>query len=122
MRIDLPNDAESTDLVKRGLEALALLFNDKSSTVDTANHNASRIWKLYGTVSRKGDSTKARPHRRSKLVSVPGRVVQVSKEQLGQLAESTKPITETGEKKDIPGRPGDRPRALAPGPPYWHCR
>ena len=88
--IDLPNDAESTDLVKRGLEALALLFNDKSSTVDTANHNASRIWKLYGTVSRKGDSTKARPHRRSELVSVPGRVVRVSKEQLAQLAGISK--------------------------------
>ena len=97
--IDMPNNAESTDLVKRGLEALALLFNDKLSTVDTANHNASRIWKLYGTVSRKGDSTKARPHRRSKLESFPDRVVPTSKEQLIQLAGTAKPITEAGGKK-----------------------
>ena len=104
--IDLPNDTESTDLVKRGLLALALLFNDRSSTVDTANHNASRIWKLYGTVSRKGDNTKTRPHRRSELVSVPGSTVRVSKEQLTQLAESTKPIAETGEKRRSPAGQG----------------
>ena len=97
--IDLPNDTEGTDLVKRGLESLALLFDDKKSEVDTANHNASRIWKLYGTVSRKGDSTKTRPHRRSMLVSAPENVVTVSKEQLNQLAATAKPITEKAEKK-----------------------
>ncbi|MEI6840609.1 MAG: hypothetical protein WCK53_05050, partial [Methanomicrobiales archaeon] len=85
-RIDLPNDHSSLGLVKQGLEALALVFDDQGSTVDTANHNAARIWKLYGTVSRKGDSTKARPHRRAELLSVPDNVQVVTKEQLEQLA------------------------------------
>jgi len=85
-RIDLPNDPKSLGLVKQGLEALALVFNDPSGTIDTANHNAARIWKLYGTVSRKGDSTNTRPHRRAKLLSVPDRLQLVTGEQLERLA------------------------------------
>jgi hypothetical protein len=30
-----------------------------------------RIWKLYGTVSRKGDDTPDRPHRRSRIIAAP---------------------------------------------------
>ena len=44
---------------------------DGAAKVDTANFNAARIWKVYGTVSRKGDSTKDRPHRRSAIVARP---------------------------------------------------
>ena len=85
-RIDLPNDDGSRDLVKRGLEILSALFDDERTTVDTANHNAARIWKLYGTMSRKGDNTSDRPHRRSRLISVPGKVEVVGKEVLERLA------------------------------------
>ncbi|MEI6293780.1 MAG: hypothetical protein WCP36_08850, partial [Methanomicrobiales archaeon] len=85
-RIDLPNDPKSLNLVKQGLEALALVFNDNGSTIDIANHNAARIWKLYGTVSRKGDSTKSRPHRRAELLSVPDSLQVVTGEQLERLA------------------------------------
>ena len=77
-RIDLPADEAGLDLVKKGLEALALLFDDDQSTIDTANHNASRIWKLYGTVSRKGDSTETRPHRRSRILVLPDEVGTLS--------------------------------------------
>ncbi len=70
-RIDLPNDDRSRDLVKRCLEVLATLFDDPTTSIDTANHNAARIWKLYGTMSRKGDHTADRPHRRSRLLTVP---------------------------------------------------
>ena len=67
-RIDLPNDVEARDLVKRCLEVLASVFNDGAAQVDVANFNAARIWKLYGTMSRKGDSTADRPHRRAALL------------------------------------------------------
>ena len=70
-RIDLPNDEPSAALVKGVLSALDALFSNDAVSVDTANHNAARIWKLYGTVSRKGDSTPERPHRRSSLISAP---------------------------------------------------
>ncbi|MEN6442700.1 MAG: hypothetical protein ABFC71_02995 [Methanoregula sp.] len=70
-RIDLPNDDGSRDLVKRCLEVLASVFNDAVAQVDVANFNAARIWKLYGTMSRKGDSTADRPHRRSAIIQAP---------------------------------------------------
>ena len=56
-RIDLPNDEAATALVKSCLATLDALFSDERVSVDTANFNAARIWKLYGTVSRKGDNT-----------------------------------------------------------------
>ncbi|MEI7434912.1 MAG: hypothetical protein WCJ93_11740 [Methanomicrobiales archaeon] len=70
-RIDLPNDDPSRDLVKHCLETLSTIFSDGVATIDTANHNAARIWKLYGTVSRKGDSTRSRPHRRARIIDTP---------------------------------------------------
>jgi P4 family phage/plasmid primase-like protien len=85
-RIDLPNDEQSTKLVKAVLSTLDELFSDTGVSVDTANFNAGRIWKLYGTVVRKGDSTNERPHRRSRIISVPEQVQVVSHERLLALA------------------------------------
>ncbi len=73
-RVDLPNDAESLDLVKGVLAALDFMFSDSAVSVDTGVANAARIWKLYGTTARKGDSTQDRPHRRSRLLRAPGMV------------------------------------------------
>ena len=87
-RIELPNDDRSRDLVKRGLGVLAALFDDATTSIDTANHNAARIWKLYGTVTRKGDSTPNRPHRRSRILSIPSEVRVVGKDLLDRLAAS----------------------------------
>ncbi len=87
-RIDLPNDDRSRDLVKRCLEVLAVMFDDGTTSIDTANHNAARIWKLYGTMSRKGDNTPDRPHRRSSLLSVPAGVEVVPGELLEGLASA----------------------------------
>jgi len=85
-QIDLPNDDASRDLVKKCLEVLDMLLSDQSCGIDTANYNAARIWKLYGTVSRKGDHTPGRPHRRAHLLDVPDPVVTVSPEMLRDLA------------------------------------
>ncbi|HNW80535.1 MAG TPA: hypothetical protein PLM60_04560 [Methanoregulaceae archaeon] len=87
-RVDLPNDDRSRELVKRCLEILAALFDDGITSIDTANHNAARIWKLYGTMSRKGDNTPDRPHRRSALISVPEEVEVVPGELLEGLASA----------------------------------
>ncbi|MFA5296305.1 MAG: hypothetical protein WC382_12435 [Methanoregulaceae archaeon] len=85
-RIDLPNDDACRDLVKRCLGVLAALFDDDRTTIDPANHNAARIWKLYGTVTRKGDTTGDRPHRRSRILPARGEVTMVSRQLLEQLA------------------------------------
>jgi hypothetical protein len=84
-RIDLPNDEAATALVKACLMTLDALFSDERMNVDTANFNAARIWKLYGTVSRKGDNTPERPYRRSRILSAPESLEVVSIEMLRDL-------------------------------------
>lgn len=85
-RIDLPNDEAATALVKGCLVVLDTLFSDDKVMVDPANFNAARIWKLYGTISRKGDNTTERPHRRSKLISVPDTIEVLSIDLLRTLS------------------------------------
>lgn len=96
-RVDLPNDPDTLVLVKQGLAVLDALFSDEVVIVDAANANAGRIWKLYGTVSRKGDNTADRPHRRSKIHSSPGLESVLSREMLERLA-CLVPREETGER------------------------
>ena len=62
--VDLPNDADSTDLVKRFLVGMKARF----PLVDLVNYNASRLCKLYGVWSRKGEHSEERPHRRSAIL------------------------------------------------------
>jgi hypothetical protein len=68
-RVDLPVDDD--DLVKNVLEVLAGRFDTVRAKVDKTVHNAARIVKLPGTLSRKGDATDDRPHRRSRMLEVP---------------------------------------------------
>jgi hypothetical protein len=68
-RIDLATKDDG--LVRRCLQALALRFDDDSAKVDQSVFNPARIWKLYGTVSRKGDDSLERPHRMAKILEAP---------------------------------------------------
>lgn len=70
--LDLPNDEDSREMVKRCLEALAIRFDCEGARVDRSIYNASRILRVPGTLNRKGDPTPERPHRRAILTAVPG--------------------------------------------------
>ena len=72
-RVDMPVD--DGGMVKRALEALAAEFDDDQSHVDTKVFNPARIWKLYGTVARKGDDLPDRPHRMARILEVPGEYI-----------------------------------------------
>lgn len=61
--VDLPNDDASQELVKAVLLGLGKVCNTEFAQVDRTTHDAPRIWKLYGTRSRKGTETADRPHR-----------------------------------------------------------
>jgi hypothetical protein len=67
-RIDLPNDKASQALIECVLKAVAQKFSDSTIKVDTDVSNAARIWKVYGTLACKGDSTPERPHRYARLL------------------------------------------------------
>lgn len=89
--VDLPNAPESAELLKGVLQALAARFNTPPDSgplveVDLTTFNASRIFKIYGTTARKGDSTKDRPHRLSQILHVPALFTAVSGELLHILA------------------------------------
>ncbi|WP_083475389.1 hypothetical protein [Methanogenium cariaci] len=92
--IDLPNDGEATRLVKACLTVLDALFSDDTVHCDTANFNAGRIWKLYGTTARKGDNTPPErpPHRTAQICSAPPDAPQVVTDDLLQdLADTIPP-------------------------------
>lgn len=90
-RIELPNDAEATALVKQVLEALSERFDTEAAHVDTGVFNAARIVALIGTLKKKGDSTEDRPHRRSYVMSVPEHLDVVSRAQLEAVCAEQAP-------------------------------
>lgn len=117
-RIDLPNDDASRDLLRAVLQALAARYDrkpvDKSrgqyqtadgqhaAEVDLTVYNAARISKLYGTMTRKGDHTPDRPHRRSALVSVPNTLTPVTLEQLQAIAAEVVAAVEPARAAAVP--------------------
>lgn len=64
---DIPVTKESGTDIQTILKALQEQFGNDRVDIDTVVHNPSRIWKIYGTTARKGDSIKDRPHRRAYL-------------------------------------------------------
>jgi len=69
-RADLPNDERSTTTIKSLLEETSDKFADSAVKIDTTVFNAARIWRLYGTMNRKGDSVPKlnRVHRRAAIL------------------------------------------------------
>lgn len=84
-RIDLPNDATSTRLVKSVLIHLDSQFSTPEVKVDRGLFNAGRVIKLYGTVANKGNHTVETPHRLSRLVKVPESVGTVTALQMQSI-------------------------------------
>ncbi len=89
VKIDLPNLPDNVALVEKCLDALDFMFSDEAIHVDVTAKNPARIWKLYGTMARKGDSVQERPHRLARLLDVPGTLEPVTREQLEILAAMT---------------------------------
>ncbi|PWR71404.1 hypothetical protein [Methanospirillum lacunae] len=98
--IDLQNDDTSRDLVKSILELLDFKFSTSTCRIDTANFNAGRIWKVYGTYARKGDNIAERPHRRSRIITVPAQLSFVTLDQMQSLADI---LPHAGESVDLDG-------------------
>jgi AAA domain len=89
--LDLANAGE---LVKRCLKVLNKRFSDTTVTVDESTATASRLCKLYGTQTRKGDPMPDRPHRRARILEEPDQVQPVRVDLLVALAdEATEPAS-----------------------------
>jgi hypothetical protein len=86
IRVDLPNDAARTKLVKQCLAAVAHVFDSPAVHLDQTMSNAARIVKIFGTVACKGDASAERPHRLSRLLTVPATIVPTDVARLTALA------------------------------------
>lgn len=86
-RISIRNDAEGRQLVEQCLKTLAALFDSDDVKIDTTNYNPSRICKLHGTLAQKGTSTADRPHRMSRIFSIPEVVQPTEKAFLKKLID-----------------------------------
>ena len=82
-RIDLPVNDEG--LVHACLKEIAKA-SDERVHVDLTVHNPARIWRLPGTMNRKGDHTEERPHRMAILFSEPRELLTVSRVRLEDIA------------------------------------
>jgi hypothetical protein len=63
---DLPANEESQSFIKTTLAGLSDRFDTDTVKIDTAVFNPARIWKLYGTTSKKGDAVPAGKHREAR--------------------------------------------------------
>lgn len=88
-RTDDPNDDLARVDYECALKMLSSIFSDDQVKVDVTVFNASRVWKIYGTVSAKGSSTEDRPHRVAKITSLPNELQIVSR---GQIENVARPI------------------------------
>jgi hypothetical protein len=80
------NSKEIQEVIKLALLALAQKFTDKVVDIDRSVHNPSRIWKLYGTMAKKGDETEDRKHRMAKILYIPKEIKEVDFEKIKLLA------------------------------------
>lgn len=85
-KVDEPADDASRIDFECALKMLSSIFSDDKVKVDVTVFNASRVWKIYGTVSAKGSSTEERPHRVAMLTGVPTEIINVTREQIENVA------------------------------------
>lgn len=73
LRCAMKNTDENTEIVKKFLGVIDMLFSDEKVDVDTSLFNASRILKVCGTISNKGndDPNSDRPRRMAYYTKVP---------------------------------------------------
>lgn len=111
-RIDLFIDDDG--LVARCLKALNAVFGTAALHIDTSVFNPARIWRLPGTVNRKGDDTLDRPHRMARLLDAPTSKGVVSQELLERLA-ATAPVEAQVQKESTKSTTKRASAAIASG-------
>lgn len=88
-KLDLPVTDENQVLIQTALLALDQRFGKDTGVivnVDDSVADPNRLTKFYGTMARKGENTRERPHRRSKVFTIPEEPSIVTEAQLAALA------------------------------------
>lgn len=80
-------EPEKTEIIKKFIKVLSLMFSDEHVEVDEKVFNLSRICKLPGTMAMKGENTFDRPWRMSQIVHVPQNVQPTELAYFKKIAE-----------------------------------
>lgn len=94
--IDLP--VEDGGLIKRIIAKLSAIFSTSTLKIDEKVFNPSRISKIYGTLTRKGEDVPDRPHRLATLLSTPTTLDLVPHAALEAFAPAITPRPANGTK------------------------
>lgn len=86
-KVDLPNDQETTEIIKRFLQSLGIMFTDEKVDIDEKVFNLGRICKLYGTMAKKGANLQDRPWRMSEIIYVPSELKTTPIDLFKQIAD-----------------------------------
>lgn len=90
-RVDLPNDDASRVLLREAIKFIADHYDTEQVEIDRKVHDARRISKVPGTLTRKGPATPERPHRWAKVISAPETPEVVTAAQLATLVQPAQP-------------------------------
>lgn len=99
--VDLPNDEETTEIIKRFYKYLGSQFTDNQVDIDQKVYNLARLCKTYSTVAKKGANIADRPWRQSKILYVPKELKVTPIEKIKELAD----LLPKEEPKQAPNRP-----------------
>ena len=83
----VPASPEFKDILAVLYPGMASEFTNELVHFDTTVRNRARIWRLYGTINRKGTPTLDRPHRMA-AVAIPDRWRAVAPQQVERLASA----------------------------------
>ena len=93
-KANLANTQESQELIHRVLQVLHTCYGNDKVAIDTTVSNAGALVRMFGTLARKGDNVPNRPHRLSKIISIPDPPQIVSLDLLRSFIGNGGPTTE----------------------------
>lgn len=85
-KIKLKNTEKNKYLIRDFIRYVAQIFNTPEVEIDQSVYNPSRLVKLPGTMTRKGEDLPDRPHRRARILHIPKNPKIVPIEKLKALA------------------------------------
>ena len=85
--VDLPNDEETTEIVKRFYKFLGSKFTDSHVDIDQKVYNLARLCKTYSTTAKKGANLPERPWRKAEILYIPKELKPTPIEKIKELAD-----------------------------------
>lgn len=85
--VDLPVTEEIKTIYKKFFVFLKSKFSNDRVDVQ-GFEDANRVWKLYGTMVRKGENLPNRPHRKSSIIEIPKKRVLITHDMIKAIADN----------------------------------